>query len=579
MKILHKLLLGSILPIALMLLIVLFSYNSQQKQIEHTYWVEHTYKVIADARNLIKLLVDMETGQRGFLITGQDHYLEPLNAAQGQWRSTIEALKHLVSDNPPQVERLKKIQSLEARWQKEAGQKEIQLKRDIDADVMPPDALTRALDVDRGKRIMDEIRWRVDEFIRIEDQLMKERKASASQSTNQTTNLLLYGSSAALVFAIAMAILSSARMGKRIKALQQAVIKVSTGDISRISNKDHSRDEIGDLSRSFNIMSEALANSHREMKKAYSAKGLFLANMSHEIRTPINGVVGMIDLLEDSELTEEQTEYLEIMRFSGESLLNNATKFTNEGVISLKGELRIQSDAQSMLRVSVSDTGIGIAADKLETIFDSFCQEDASTTRKYGGTGLGLAISTKIIEAMDGRISVESKQGSGSTFSFEIPLIEAGALDINRSPHKPQTMPRDNLQTSLTTGASGRLPTILLVEDNPTNQKTTSALLKSIGLDCDIVENGKQAVSASIKKSYDVILMDLQMQEMGGIEATKLIREQHGSDSPVIIAATANVLPEHRESCKAAGMHGFLAKPFSREELRKAIEDSVGALS
>lgn len=248
------------------------------------------------------------------------------------------------------------------------------------------------------------------------------------------------------------------------------------------------------------------------------------------------------------------------------NLVSNAVKFTHSGEVSL-GVRLVRTDVSGALVVNfdVRDTGIGIPREKIEMLFKSFSQVDSSTTRKYGGTGLGLAISEKLVHLMGGQISVESQVGEGTIFSFTI-LTRAGEIvpvEIEKSAEVQETM-------SVSFGASYPLR-ILIAEDNIINQQLIRQILGNLGYAPDCVENGLLAVQAVREKDYDMILMDVQMPEMDGLEATREIRETPGRQ-PVIVALTANAMRGDREDCLNAGMDDYISKPVRLDELMRLLK-------
>jgi signal transduction histidine kinase/ActR/RegA family two-component response regulator len=364
----------------------------------------------------------------------------------------------------------------------------------------------------------------------------------------------------------------------------------------------------------------------------------FLANMSHEIRTPLNGVLAMAEVMAMGELTPVQRERLQVIRQSGGlllsvlndvldlskieagklslihepfelqtvlgpvsesfalvarnkglgfevevdaaaqgwwlgdadrlgqvvgNLLSNAVKFTSKGSVSARIEL---SPVSGGLRLQVTDTGIGIAPAKLPTLFEKFTQADNSATRRFGGTGLGLAICRELVQMMGGSISVETREGEGSTFTVDLPLSPTDSASQNAGP-----------AARVEHEAGVRL---LAAEDNATNQQVLAAVMESLGIDVDIVGDGRQAVEAWQVCNYDLILMDIQMPVMDGIAAAQEIRAAErasGRTRTPIIALTANALTHQVAEYMAAGMDGHVAKPIEIAKLYEAISATINA--
>jgi PAS domain S-box-containing protein len=390
----------------------------------------------------------------------------------------------------------------------------------------------------------------------------------------------------------------------------------------------------------------ALANQMAVQAEAANiAKSQFLANMSHEIRTPMNAVIGMSDLLADTELTEKQRQFVKIIRQSGDSLLNiindildvskieagkleleiidfdlinmldglneifsinardrnldfacdvdpsvprhvsgdpgrirqvlvnlvgNAIKFTPSGEVRIqvdRFERADSTDEKITLKFSVIDTGIGIAGEKIETLFDAFTQADASTTRKFGGTGLGLSIAKSLIEMMGGRIDVSSQVGRGSIFTFTVVLHPAGAAKTAFSaPEHPEG------QIAVDDFAKKKHDEVLILvaEDFPINQEVVLEFLQRFGFAAHVVENGKKAIQALEKNDYDLVLMDVQMPEMDGIEATRVIRDPQSNvrnHDICIVALTGHAMKGDRKRYLEVGMNDYLSKPINSKAL------------
>jgi len=416
--------------------------------------------------------------------------------------------------------------------------------------------------------------------------------------------------------------------------------EILKGKVSVFLDLYRQRKELDLVLKYLEDKNEELILAKNKAEEATQAKSMFLANMSHEIRSPMNGILGLSRLMQNETVNSEHHDMLNVVTTSGEHLLqiindildfskieagqidlecidfdirklcntiyqllnyravekgiafsididedipqvlrgdsfrlnqiimnltNNAVKFTLKGEVKVSIKLLEKNKEWVALLFSVKDTGIGIPEKAQKTLFQEFTQSDSSISRQYGGTGLGLAISKNLTNLMGGKITLQSKQDIGSEFMFEL-KFEYKEQEMITGPDNDN----NDLSQELT---------ILVAEDNPINQKVAVLTLRHLGLKCDIAKNGLEALEMYKEKRYDIILMDMQMPVLDGLNASTKIRNyetnENIDDSTYIIALTANASSENKQQCLDAGMNNFLSKPFKEDGLKNVLSQGI----
>ncbi|NRB39630.1 MAG: response regulator, partial [Pseudomonadales bacterium] len=626
--------------------------------------------------SISKSIVEMHAAQRAYLIGGKEHLLQPFHRAKNKLVKHFDALHNMINssyDIEDVIGNIEQVRLKSELWRSQTAEPEIAMRRQLTIDVATMHDVTRLIETEVGKKLIEAIKSDIDQFIEVAKNLNVIRSTEAEKAAQLSIIESMVATAIALCIVIVAAFYLLRTIVNSLRYLASATERVSQGDYSLVI-ETQGHDEIADLTHAFNRMTlqlgenqdsmqaskeslekqavemqnqtfmiemknQELVDTQDELEKhalelsqASQYKTEFLANMSHEIRTPMNAIVGFSRRMLKSDLNESQLDYMHKIEISSESLLDiindildfskiesgkmelesiefdlskvihkvmsiisvkaqenelellldkppslpnlligdalrlqqvlinlctNAVKFTRSGHVLLRVELINSRVSENIFKFSVEDTGIGIAEDKIDTLFDSFSQADTSITRDFGGTGLGLTISKRLVELMGGEIRISSEEGLGSCFSFTANFASC-----------KQDRPDDRKYIAIKTA--------LVVDDNAAARLVMDKLLQAYDICVTLCNSGEDAL-ALLQDSecvFDLIILDWKMPGLNGIETAREIQLlPEVSNKPVLMMTSAFDNPGVRAEAAAQGIDKFISKPVSPSDFLNSLND------
>jgi len=541
---------------------------------------QHSAAVEIAAGDVLAAAIDQETGIRGFAESGNRAFLAPFTRGEEDYRSALAALRALTQDNPLQTARIAEADQAMAHWREVYATPQLSGSSDERSNLEISQA---------GKIAMDGVRRCLGE-IRIEEARLARERSAARDRAYATAYSTLYGvGGLVLILGLGLGVwaLSLLVRGEReARAHAEAktrILAVVSHEIRTPLNgllgmlqamaADSLTSEQSDRVRLALDAGQTLTTLLNDLldTSKIEAGRLELVQEAFDLERLLRGVLGVFEPLAQAKMVDLRLDIAPgvVGFWIGDkvrlgqicaNLVSNAVKFTPAGEV----YLRVQPAGSGGLRLTVTDSGIGMDADTIDRLFTPFTQADPHTSHQFGGTGLGLSISRALARLMGGDIKVSSIPGQGSTFTVQLPLARGAACD--EAPGEP-------------IGLTGLR--VLAADDNATNRQVLAAILPSLGMEVSLVEGGGEAVSAWAAGQFDIVLLDLRMPGCDGFEAARRIRAMEASRgvrTPMILLS-GDIAPDVRDEGQRVGLDGFVAKPLEINALAAAISDAVAGAS